>query len=63
MQMYLNSLMVLHVHKEKTDASDLTSIGKEVVAPECLNNFNYTIKVATNIVHVQLPFSFSIPYK
>ena len=31
-QMRLNSLMVLHIHKEKTDALDLTSIGKEFVA-------------------------------
>ena len=33
MQIRLNHLMVLHVHKEKTDADGLTSIGKEFVAP------------------------------
>ena len=31
-QMRLNNLMILHVHKDKTDALDLTSIGKEFVA-------------------------------
>ena len=31
-QMRLKNLMVLHVHKDKTDALDLTSIGKEFVA-------------------------------
>ena len=31
-QMRLNNLMVLHVHKSRTDALDLTSIGKEFIA-------------------------------
>ena len=31
-QMRLNNLMVLHVHGKRTDALDLTSIGKEFIA-------------------------------
>ena len=31
-QMRLNNLMVLHAHKNRTDAFDLTSIGKEFIA-------------------------------